>query len=478
MRQWFTICGMFLSIFSSFGQSKDLSEGGCATITTPQEMQAVADYLAYRVKAKTTTANDTIPLSIHIVGKDDGTGYYKLDHLLTVLCQLNTRYAPVGFYFYMQGPIQYINNTAYYIHDYWNGYNMMTSNNVANTVNLYFVEDPNGACGYYSPAADAIAIGKSCSMPNSTTVTHELGHFFGLPHTFYGWEGGPPANPEKVTRTAGANCSSTGDLFCDTDADYLAARWNCPYTGVKTDVNGDYYHPDSSLYMGYATDACMSRFSNQQIGRLQDNLHNQRSNLLSGSHPTYTTLDTPKVVYPTDSLYANAKTIKWNKVPGATSYWVKITLGASTILRQEALTTDTTLLMNFNLVAGYAYRMTVLPLSPMNLCREKPLVKDFTYSTSTPALSVSGVTKIDGNISLYPNPASRQVTINLHSVPQGKYTVQLSNVTGQRVQGQTVQHNGADQKVNISLQNLPTGMYILKIAGDNAIWTEKLMIQN
>ena len=158
-----------------------------------------------------------------------------------------------------------------------------------------FVNDPAGACGYYSPFRDAIAIRKSCSAPNSTTLVHELGHFFSLPHTFNGWENGAvPTNPEKVTRTGpSANCSSTGDKFCDTEADYQGERWFCPYNDIKFDSNNDQYHPDSSIYMGYASDECMTRFSNMEIAAMQFN-QSTRTNL-TASFPGWQNLAMPNI---------------------------------------------------------------------------------------------------------------------------------------------------------------------------------------
>src|SRR5690606_23777949 len=157
----------------------------------------------------------------------------------------------------------------------------------------------------------------------STTLGHELGHFFGLPHTFQGWENGNiPYDPELVTRGPGANCSFTGDYFCDTEADYLSIRWACPYTGNKRDPNGDDYQPDSSLYMSYALAPCRSRFSSQQTGFMQYNLQNRTAfqDIVPGKPTGKYMLDSVNLILPFDTMHVNQKKIRWNKVSGADYY--------------------------------------------------------------------------------------------------------------------------------------------------------------
>lgn len=480
MKNWLIAGLMFFGAVSGRAQNKNLAEGGCATVTTPQEMQMIKDYLSSNSAAqKTTNVVDSVPLSIHIVSKTDGSGRYFLDHLLSVLCDLNTRYAPIGFYFYVRWPIHYINNSSFYDHNYTAGYQMMNQNNVANTANIYFVNDPNGACGYYSPAqgADAIAISKGCAGPNSTTVTHELGHYFGLPHTFFGWENGNiPSNPEKVTRGAGANCSSAGDGFCDTDADYLSARWNCPYTGNKLDQTGVPYHPDSSLYMGYSDDACMSRFSLQQKGAMQFKLANSRGYLLQSHATGASVLDTLRMIYPTDTLFLNRRLAVWHKVPGAEYYFVSITSGNSLTPRQDTIVADTTLIIDAPMNYNVKYRITVAPLSSVNVCRATGIKIDFYNTGSTTSVNDLGATT--GAIEVFPNPAHQSATIKVMQVPSGSYRISVLNLSGQEVYTQTLQHAGGETNMSIPTAQLANGLYLLRFVGDASNLTEKLLIQH
>lgn len=83
---------------------------------------------------------------------------------------------------------------------------------------------------------------------NAQTLAHELGHNFGLYHTFSTF--GHPITQELVN---GANCDTTGDLVCDTPADpYPQSSFDsCRYTGTATDANGDPYQPDVFNIMSY-----------------------------------------------------------------------------------------------------------------------------------------------------------------------------------------------------------------------------------
>jgi len=479
MKRYVTAFFLSLAASSAFAQNSEISQLGCATITTPAEIQEVYKYVQERTALKTTAGVDTIPLTIHIVGNNNGGGRYQLDYLFKVLCELNTRYAPVNFYFYVKWPIRYINNSGYYEHDFSGGYWMMNDNNVANTVNVYFVKDPAGACGYYSPGAGAVAIKNSCAAPSSTTLVHELGHYFGLPHTFYGWEnGGTPSNPEKVTRSGfNANCSNAGDGFCDTDADYLADRWNCPYKGVKYDANGDLYHPDSSIYMSYATDACMTRFSNQQIGRMQNRLYSSYQNLLNSNPPAYSDMSTPNILYPVDSVHSNFTKVIWNKVPGAEMYHVKISQKLPAVTRQDTVVADTVFEITYNMVNDNGYTIQVAPLNGVNLCRSKMTTKEFTYTNNTTTLTLANFSPQGSIIRTSPNPVyGNELKVFLDAMPTGYYKVRLVNISGQLIAEQSVYNNIGNVTASFPLETVSAGLYFVQVQGMATNWVSKISI--
>lgn len=462
--------------FMTQAQSQ-LSEGGCATPPpTAQQLEDIYRFVQTpAAAARTTNAVDSIPLTIHIVGDDAGNGYFSTETIFKVICQLNERYQPVGFFFYVNWPLRYINKTSYYVHNYNGGYAMMNQYNIQNTANVYFVQDPSGACGYFAPAVDGVAISKSCSGINSTTLTHELGHFFGLPHTFVGWENGNvPNNPELVTRGTGANCSSRGDGFCDTEADYLGERWNCPYTGNKIDANGDLYHPDSSIYMSYSVDACMSRFSSQQIARMQYNLHNDPDRtILLGNAPAYVQLDTPKVTYPVDTMFANKRTARWNKVPGAYYYRVLVYQGNGAGFNYlNQLTTDTAVELNFNMASNAAYSIRVIPYSSTNLCGDYVAFRKFTFTSTLAPQGVGNTEALKAGIVLAPNPSQGNGwQLTMKDAPAGTYTIRLLGINGQVLQNHRITYGSGSFAYTIPSGDLANGLYFVHISNDQGFST-------
>jgi hypothetical protein len=84
------------------------------------------------------------------------------------------------------------------------------------------------------------------------TLTHELGHFFNLDHTFNG---------------CGTNCSTQGDRVCDTPA-VNAPTYSCPVAGDIAGCVVDQFALTMN-YMDYVDDACMYMFTLGQENRMR-----------------------------------------------------------------------------------------------------------------------------------------------------------------------------------------------------------------
>jgi hypothetical protein len=172
-----------------------------------------------------------IPIKAHILRKSDGTGGLSLADLNTALAQINRYYINVGsgVQFYFCGTPNYINNTAFYDYDNTEETALCSANDVTNAINIYF---PNSilfgslaVSGYaYFPSTLSVTnriFVQSLYATDTRTLTHELGHYFNLLHTFQSSTDANQTNREYVTRDVfqGANCATKGDLLCDTPAD-------------------------------------------------------------------------------------------------------------------------------------------------------------------------------------------------------------------------------------------------------------------
>jgi uncharacterized protein YjdB len=155
--------------------------------------------------------------------------------------------------------------------------------------NIWVVNRINGAdgtsgsfiAGYaYFPGAAANVDGTvmlaTQMAPGSITIVHELGHAFGLYHTFEGASGVGAANCPP-----NSNCNTQGDLVCDTDPhdeNHFICSGTNPCTGT-TYGTGAGQSAVLRNYMSYST--CQDRFTPGQRARARAQLEVGRAGLIS-----------------------------------------------------------------------------------------------------------------------------------------------------------------------------------------------------
>lgn len=99
------------------------------------------------------------------------------------------------------------------------------------------------------------------NFDQNRTLTHEMGHYFGLLHTF--------ANTSNCNSET--NCSAQGDKVCDTPpttGSTGCSAMDCPDTMVEN-------------FMDYSNDNCMEAFTEGQRTRMRNSLEGYRTSLLT-----------------------------------------------------------------------------------------------------------------------------------------------------------------------------------------------------
>lgn len=426
-----------------------------------------------------------IPLTIHLVGDDEGQGFFQGEQLADALCVINNDFLPTDLQFYIKGPIRYLANSTYYEHSFPEGFQMMQSNNVLGTINCYFVQDPGGACGYFSFGGDAVAMSKGCSGPNSHTWSHEIGHFLSLPHTFSGWEGTDyvPFDPtpdvvngRQVERLDGSNCTEAGDRFCDTPPDYLSYRWPCNDDGtsgvLQQDPADSTFRSDGSLFMSYASDPCMDRFSQEQIDAMRANLIGQRPELLSTDFEPINlpnTVDAQTMLPDSGAYFTSTSSVplSWAAVPGAFGYTVDLELyvpfNSSTVSYQNFTTFSNSLTLT-GLDSDRTYVWRVRPLGRYDACTDYSAASFFSVGNF---VSTGSNAAPEFSLAAFPNPQNAGAPLSVRAAlsAAGPVQMRIYNANGQVLRARTVAGVPGRNTWSMPTSGLPASLYFLELRG-------------
>ncbi len=127
-------------------------------------------------------------------------------------------------------------------------------------INLYVFDNYKDVIGYtHYPILNLNRIFISKSHLKDAAFIHEMGHFFGLLHTF----------EKQITAQSDVSdqsCDKNGDKICDTPPDPFGASFiekDCTLFGEYRDKNGRDYRPNLNNFMSYYG-SCRTQFSPQQ----------------------------------------------------------------------------------------------------------------------------------------------------------------------------------------------------------------------
>ncbi len=464
------------SLFAQTGQ--DELHGECGTVLMETDLvwlRALQQQPGFAEQAALERSGGPyyVRVKAHLVGRENYTAYYKIQSLLESFCRLNQQFEETGFYFFLDLPVNKIEDDRWYDQTFSDGSSMMMFNNVPGALNVYYVGSINNGtiAGYYSPGANGVAMANSASAPNGNTLAHEFGHFFSLPHTFYRWEWGTPS-PSLQERVDGSNCLSAGDGFCDTPPDYAAYRWNCPSVGPFTDPAGVEFTVTDSFYMSYAGNSCLARFSAQQQAAMRANLNGPRSSLKGDITPYFPeSYDSIRLLLPPDGaelVAPRGQRFRWSKVPGAVGYHVAISYTSIFTAIAEEYTTLDTSFSSLRLIPNRQFYWKVKPLFEGNLCEPYSAVSQFkTGESDSSPISGLGDPVDEWSFTLYPNPVLAGTDLNL-DFPAGAHgDVKWQWFSADGKQDAAGQLHTIGYSTRIPAPELP-GLYILQVMPEQA----------
>lgn len=226
------------------------------------------------------------PIKVHVVTTTLGIASSTKLNILNGIAGLNKYFQSIHIQFYLCGDFNEITNASLAEFDRTKEEQLAATSQVKGAINMYFVNTimKNGTMfgGYayfpnvLSTVTSRVFIANSFLTSNSI-IAHEMGHFFGLYHTFENSTNANIAERELVTRGSAANCTTKGDLLCDTPADPYpqGTVLGCVFTATGTfsgiDLNGDMYAPAINNIMSYYSADCSPTqvFTSGQYDRMR-----------------------------------------------------------------------------------------------------------------------------------------------------------------------------------------------------------------
>lgn len=278
------------------GQSKTLLAQFACGSPSPSEAQKkeLLELFQKFTQQKNTRVinNYRVAVKANVVSANNASSFLSESDVRVIINNANTYLQNINIQLYLYNDKVYqIKNDQYADFKIVDEVSLRQANDVSDAINIYFVkyitlQNLTILSGYaalpsYSASTNRIFYSyferteDDFNNLKNKTFLHEIGHYFGLLHTFQDSNNPDMSKRELVTRGAGSNCVTTGDQLCDTPADPferlpLIYAYNCDQktpTDLQ-DANGETFSPPINNIMSYQQ-RCGNIFTEQQYQKMQ-----------------------------------------------------------------------------------------------------------------------------------------------------------------------------------------------------------------
>jgi hypothetical protein len=479
LKEFFTPHLSFLVVCIFLLSWSNLHSQECGTILSEIPNLDPAEWQAYGNRWQHKREKIYIGITIHIVEEVFGASNITLEQLYRELDAVNLIYSGSGFEFFFCGSPRTIAGSKS-IYTYQEAVDLLNRPyHVPGTINIFYLDEIGSqelssfACGIStfpfnsSPPNRFIIMQKGCST-NGSTLAHEIGHFFGLLHTHETAVG--------LELVDGSNCTSAGDLICDTPADpnlAISGLRGCAYEAAFTDLNGDLYRPDPANIMSYAPASCRRRFTDEQNMAMHFWYDTELSYLLSecNQYPDYA-IESPDNVRSIISGQNFDLTLKFEKEGStpAEKLALEITLQSASDVVPFTILKDSIL---FDGDVNEFLQMVAVPIPLSTSTGEYVLTiildPDGAILESDKRNNIVTVPIVIDNsrfadIALFPNPAKTYLRVFLRdNQSSGQVFIDVCDLYGRQYSSKKIFKNREELFVEIDLKALRYGTYYLTV---------------